>query len=118
MLAAEPDELDVGEAEPDRVDTHEDLVSRRSGDRNELRPPVASDALDPLAIHVPGERLRGHVLRECLVGGVPVLDVDHFGRGKSAFFSTRPDWSMIPTFVPIVSGLAEKRSPALIATQR
>jgi len=36
----------------------------------------------------------------------------------SAALRTRPVGSRMPTFVDIVSGLAVKRSPALMATQR
>src|SRR5438067_11820644 len=42
----------------------------------------------------------------------------HFGRGRSAALRTFPVGSMVPNFVPIVSGLATNRSPPLIATHR
>ena len=120
VLAAQADQLDVREAQAHGVDPDEELVRGGARHPDRLRMPVATHRLDPLAVDVPGERLRRR-LRQRLVGGVTVGDLDHvghFGRGRSAFFSTRPVWSMIPTFVPIVSGLAENRSPALIATQR
>src|SRR5439155_100158 len=42
----------------------------------------------------------------------------HRGRGWSAFFRTRPVGSMIRALVSIVGGLAVRRSPAFMTTQR
>src|SRR5438105_598883 len=118
VLAAQPDELDVAEAEAHGVDAHEQLIGPWPPHVDPLGPPVAADAFDALAVDVPRERAVRNVRRHAVIVHVGLVDRGHFGRGRSAFFSTRPVGSMIPTFVPIVSGLAVKRSPRFITTQR
>src|SRR5207253_6732683 len=56
VLAAQPDELDIAEAEAHGVDAHEQLIGRWSPHVDPLGPPVAADAFDALAVDVPRKR--------------------------------------------------------------
>src|SRR5213593_4563562 len=80
-------------------------------------PPRAPGRTLAFPVDVPREvAARGP--RRLAVRRVGVGGLGHFARGRSAALSTRPVGSRMPIFVDIVSGLAVKRSPALIATQR
>src|SRR2546430_17473982 len=118
MLAAEADQLHIGEAEPDGVDSDEDLILRARRYVDPLGFAVASNAVHALPVNIPSKRAARGIRRDEAIGGVGLAHSRAFGRGRSAALSTRPVGSRIPTFVPIVSGLAAKRSPGLIATQR
>jgi len=118
MLAAEADQLHIGEAEPDGVDSDEDLIFRGRRYVDPLGFAVASNAVHALPVNIPSKRAARGIRRDEAIRGVGLAHSRAFGRGRSAAFSTRPVGSRIPTFVPIVSGLAAKRSPGLIATQR
>ena len=117
MLAAEADQLHVRETEPHRIDAHEDLILRRGRNVDLLGSTIAPDVFDALPVHVPGERAARRLWCR-VIGLVRLVRLGHFARGRSAALSTRPVGSRMPTFVDIVSGLAVKRSPAFIATQR
>src|SRR3989442_9214150 len=112
MLAAETDELHVGEAEPDGVYSNEDLILGRDRDVDPLGPAVAPDAFHALPVDVPSESAARGLPRSYAIPGVGLIDLRHFGRGRSAALTTRPPGSRIPTFVPVSSGFAARRSPA------
>src|SRR5438067_1831848 len=110
MLGAKPEKLDVREAQADGVDPDQELVGARSGDGDSLGMPVAADVLDARAVDVPGESRVGRRLYRRLPAR------GHFGLGRSAALRTFPIGSRRPIFVPIVFGLALKRSPGLMAS--
>src|SRR2546429_5421986 len=118
MIAAEPDQLHVREAEADGVDADQELTRGRPRYIDPLGATVASDVLDPFSVDVPRERSARDLRRRAPIPAVGLVHLVHFGRGRSAALSTRPRGSRMPTLVPSVSGLAVKRSPELIATQR
>ena len=112
VLGAEAQKLHVGEAQADGVDPNEELVGARPGNGDSLGPSVAADVVDARAVNVPRKRGIGRLFDRRAIHG------RHFGLGRSAAFRIFPVASMIPTFDPIVLGLAKKRSPPLIAIQR
>ena len=56
VFAPKPEQLDVGEAQPDGVDPDEELIGARPRHVDGLRPAVAADVVDARSVDVPGER--------------------------------------------------------------